>query len=98
MAQTNTQTLTLIYAHVHTHTHTPALTHTHTHTSINTYTHTQTHTHTYTHTEIQFLIRKVATEVNWNGSTVKKRKVFRFVLKDVRVEHCLISCGSEFQT
>ena len=41
----------------------------HTHTSINTYTHT--HTHTHTHTEIQFLIREVATEVNWNGSTVK---------------------------
>ena len=90
MVQTNTQTLTLTYIHAHTHTF--ALTHTHTHI------HTQTHTHTYTHTEIQFLIRKVATEVNWNGSTVKKRKVFRFVLKDVRVEHCLMSCGSEFQT
>ena len=38
----------------------------HTHTSINTYT------HTHTHTEIQFLINEVATEVNWNGSTVKK--------------------------
>ena len=58
MAQTNTQILTLIY------THTLALTHTH--------THTQTHTHTHTHTQIQFLIKEVATEVNWNGSTVKK--------------------------
>ena len=47
-------------------------THAHTHTSINTYT--QTHTHTHTHTQIQFLIREVATEVNWNGSTVKKEK------------------------
>ncbi len=40
----------------------------HTHTSINT----NTHTHTHTHTQIQFLINEVATEVNWNGSTVKK--------------------------
>ena len=44
----------------------------HTHTRINTYTYTHTHKHTYTHTQIQFLIREVATEVNWNGSTVKK--------------------------
>ena len=47
---------------VQTNTHTLALIHTH--------THTQALTHT--HTEIQFLIREVATEVNWNGSTVKK--------------------------
>ena len=42
----------------------------------NQYTHTSinTHTHTHTYTEIQFLIREVATEVNWNGSTVKKGK------------------------
>ena len=49
-----------------------------TNTSINTHTHTHTHTHTYTHThtqtQIQFLIREVASEVNWNGSTVKKGK------------------------
>ena len=44
----------------------------HTHTSINTYTYTHKHTHTHTHTQIQFLIKEVATEVNWNGSTVKK--------------------------
>ena len=50
------------------HTHTSINTYTHTHT----HTHTQTHTHTLTHTRIQFLIREVATEVNWNGSTVKK--------------------------
>ena len=43
-----------------TNTHTLALIHTH------------THAHTHTHTEIQFLINEVATEVNWNGSTVKK--------------------------
>ena len=86
MAQTNTEILTLIY------THTVALTHTHTHT------HTHTNTHTHIHTQIQFLIREVATEVNWNGRTVKKKKVFRFALKDVGVEHCLVSCGSEFQT
>ena len=48
-----------------TNTHTLALIHTHTHTSINTYTHA--------HTQIQFLIREGATEVNWNGSTVKKK-------------------------
>ena len=58
MVQTNTHTLALI----HTHTHTLALTHTH------------THTQTQTHTQIQFLIREVASEVNWNGSTVKKGK------------------------
>ena len=66
------------------------------------YTHAHTHTLAFTERErereIQFLIREVATEVNWNGSTGEKRKVFRFVLKDVRVEHCLMSCGSEFQT
>ena len=62
MAQTNTQILTLIY------THTLASTHTHTYT----HTHTHKHTYTHTHTEIQFLINEVATEVNWNGSTVKK--------------------------
>ena len=43
-----------------------------THISINTHTYTRTHTHT--HTEIQFLIREVASEVNWNGSTMKKGK------------------------
>ena len=86
------------YTNTNINIHTRAHTHTHTHTSIHTYTHTHKHTHTYTHKQIQFLIREVATEVNWNGSTVKKRKVFRFALKDVRVEHCLMSCGSEFQT
>ena len=45
-----------------------------THTLALIYTHAHTHTHTSinTHTQIQFLIREVATEVNWNGSTVKK--------------------------
>ena len=40
------------------------------------YTHAHTHTLalTHTHTHIQFLIREVTTEVNWNGSTVKKGK------------------------
>ena len=46
-----------------------------THTSINIHTHAHTcidtHAHTHTHTD-KFLIREVATEVNWNGSTVKK--------------------------
>ena len=49
-----------------------------THISINTHTHTttktKTKTHTHTHTQIQFVIREVATEVNWNGSTVKKER------------------------
>ncbi len=54
----NQYTHTCINIHIHTHTH----------TSMNTYT----HTHTHKHTQIQFLIREVATEVNWNGSTVKK--------------------------
>ena len=58
MAQTNAHTLPLIYTHAHTHR--LAL--------------TRTNTHTHTHTQIQFLIREVATEVNWNGSTVKKGK------------------------
>ena len=49
---------------VQTNTHILALIHAH--TSINT--------HTHTHTQIQFLINEVATEVNWNGSTVKKEK------------------------
>ena len=73
-----------------------------TNTNINIHTRAHTHTSIYRERErereIQFLIREVATEVNWNGSTGEKRKVFRFVLKDVRVEHCLMSCGSEFQT
>ena len=56
----------------YTHTSINIHTRTHIHTSINTYTHTNTHTHT--HTQIQFLIREMATEVNWNGSTVKKGK------------------------
>ena len=46
-----------------------------TNTNINIHTHTSntyTYTHTHTHTQIQFLINEVATEVNWNGSTVKK--------------------------
>ena len=46
-----------------------------THTSINThtYTHTQTQTHTHTHTHTHTdTVSEVATEVNWNGSTVKK--------------------------
>ena len=43
-----------------------------THISINTHTHMRTHISINTHTQIQFLIREVATEVNWNGSTVKK--------------------------
>ena len=42
------------------------------HTSTNIHTHAHTLTLTHTHTQIQFLIREVATEVNWNGSTVKK--------------------------
>ena len=45
-----------------------------THTSINIHTRTHTHASINTHTQIQFLIREVATEVNWNGSTVKKGK------------------------
>ena len=47
-----------------------------THSSINIHTHAHTHTLalTHTHTQIQFLIREVASEVNWNGSTVKKGK------------------------
>ena len=51
-----------------------------THTSINIHTHAYTHTHTsinthtHTHTQIQFLIREVATEINWNGSTGKNGK------------------------
>ena len=45
-----------------TNTHTLALIHAH------------THTHTHTHTQIQFLIREMASEVNWNGSIVKKVK------------------------
>ena len=40
----------------------------------NTRTLALTHTHTQTHTQIQFLIRKVTSEVNWNRSTVKKAK------------------------
>ena len=44
----------------------------HTSTNIHTHAHTLTLTHTHTHTQIQFLIREVASEVNWNGSTVKK--------------------------
>ena len=66
----------------------------------NQYTHTSINIHiqAHTHTHIQFLIIEVASEVNWNGSTVKKRKLFRFVLKDVRLEHCLMSSGREFQT
>ena len=44
----------------------------------NQYTHTSidinTHTSINTHTQIQFLKREVASEVNWNGSTVKKGK------------------------
>ena len=56
----------------YTHTSINIHTRTHIHTSINTYTHTNTHTHT--HTQIQFLIREMATEVKWNGSTVKKGK------------------------
>ena len=55
-------------ANQYTHTSINIHTHTHTHISINTHTHEQTHT------QIQFLIRKVATEVNWNESTVKKGK------------------------
>ena len=55
---------------IHTHTHTYTQTHTHTHT--HTQTHTHTHKHTHKHTQIQFLIREVASEVNWNGSIVKK--------------------------
>ena len=33
-----------------------------------------TYTHTHTHISIQFLVREVASEVDWNGSTVKKGK------------------------
>ena len=43
-----------------------------TNTNINIHTHTSINTYTHTHTQIQFLINEVATEVNWNGSTVKK--------------------------
>ena len=49
-------------------------------TLIQTYTHTHTHiiisikTHAHTHIRIQFLISEVASEVNWNRSTVKKAK------------------------
>ena len=53
---------------VQTNTHTLALIHTH------TLALTHTYTHTHTQTQIQFLIREVASEVNWNGSTVKKVK------------------------
>ena len=53
---------------VQTNTHTLALIHTH------TLALTHTYTHTHTQTQIQFLIREVAFEVNWNGSTVKKGK------------------------
>ena len=56
----NQCTNTNINIHSRAHAHTLALTHTH------------THTNTHTHTQIQFLIKEVATEVNWNGSTVKK--------------------------
>ena len=56
----NQYTNTNINIHTHAPTHTLALTH--------------KHTHTHTHTHIQFLIREVASEVNWNGSTVKKGK------------------------
>ena len=56
-----------------------------THTSINIHTRTHTHTlaltHTHTHTQIQFLIREVASEVNWNGTTVKKNESFQVRLK-----------------
>ena len=38
------------------------------------YTHTSIHTHT--HTDTQFLIREVASEINWNGSTVKKGQLY----------------------
>ena len=56
------------------YTHTLTHTHIYTHTYLHTHTHTHIHTHTHTHTEIQFLIREVASAVNWNGSTVKKGK------------------------
>ena len=56
----NQCTNTNINIHSRAHAHTLALTHTH------------THTNTHTHTQIQFLIKEVATEVNWYGSTVKK--------------------------
>ena len=36
--------------------------------------HTHTHTHTL-HQGVQFVMRELAIEVNWNGSTVKKRKL-----------------------
>ena len=47
-----------------------------THTHVHTHTTALIHTHTYTHTftQIQFLIREVASEVNWNGSTVRNGK------------------------
>ena len=58
----------------YTHTSINIHTRTHTHISIHTHTHTLAYTHTHTHTQVQFLIREVATEVNWNGSTVNKGK------------------------
>ena len=58
-----------------TNTHILALIYKHTHT------HTLALTHTHTHTQIQFLIREEATEVE--GKYCEKRKVFRFVLKDM---------------
>ena len=53
------------------------------------YKHTHTHTHTPTHTPT------VAETGYWKYC--EKRKVFSLVLKDDRVEQCLMSRGSEFQ-
>ena len=71
---------------VQTNTHTLALTH--------------TYTHTHTQTQIQFLIREVAFEVNWNGSTVKKGKfsgLFSFsVLFFILTFVCLERRGGDY--
>ena len=34
------------------------------------------------------MMKKLAADVSWDGSTEKKRKVFGFILKDGRVEQC----------
>ena len=89
-------------ANQYTHTSINIHTHAHTHTSINIYRHTHTHSHTHTHThmQVQFLIREVATEVNWNRSTVKKGKfsgLFSFsVLFFILTFVCLERRGGDY--